>query len=379
MKTLRPCTALPIRSPVVVGLVLLLTSCGSPEPAAPAARLIDAEFRDEFRIGDGASGLPFADISSMAFAQSGQLVVLDGPAYSVTAFDIDGHEIASWGMQGEGPGEFPSPPNALAVSTDGTVAVGHRGGRVELFALNGEWVESHPVGEMQVADLAFDGRGNLVAEARSSAPRPTFVDTVPERVVRLADRRVLWSSKPLAPWARQAFRVYPATTMLAGIGRGKIATGFSYDYDLAVLDASTGEELGRIARDLVPRGPSEDFVNAIKSELSAEARRLVSFPDTFPMIGEVFAGPPGRTVWIRRHLGVGDALAPDAEEMVKSAPFRLYDLFSSESYEYFGTVRAPEGMRLLAGDSTRVAGVYSGPFDASVVRVMRFDLPPDSP
>jgi len=34
----------------------------------------------------------------------------------------------------------------------------------------------------------------------------------------------------------------------------------------------------------------------------------MTFVETFPIVGGVFAGPPGRTVWVRRGMGVGDAL-----------------------------------------------------------------------
>ena len=367
-----PVAHLHIRFPLVLGTSLLLAFCTSEQPES----LIDGQFDEEFAIGTAPSEPKFANISSMAFAPGGQLVVLDAGAFAVTVFDVVGREVASWGGEGQGPGEFPTRPNSLAVSNNETVAIGTPRGRINVFTSSGDFVDSHVVTGMSVADVVFDAVGDLLVEARSAAPLQAFVEAAPEEIVRLRDRKVLWSSKPLPAFASQPFQVYPTTVILAGLGQGRLVTGVSDEYDLAVLDASTGAELGHIARDVSTRGPSEDFVNYMKSELSPDTRARVTFPDPFPMISEVFAGPPGRTIWVRRHLGVDDTLAPPAKDMV-GAPFQLYDLFSSESYQYLGSVQAPEGLRLMAGDSTRVAGVSRGPFNEPSVRVMRFRLPRD--
>ena len=50
---------------------------------------------------------------------------------------------------------------------------------------------------------------------------------------------------------------------------------------------------------------------------------------------------------------------------------RFYDLFSAETYEYMGTVEIPEDLRLMAGDSARVAGRHTDPLGVHSVRVLR--------
>ena len=74
---------------------------------------------------------------------------------------------------------------------------------------------------------------------------------------------------------------------------------------------------------------------------------------------------------MRRHLGVDDSLSPTAEEMASSS-FRLYDLFSPNTYEYIGTVQAPDRVNLMAGDQQRVAGIYDGPFGKPSLVVLRW-------
>ena len=67
-------------------------------------------------------------------------------------------------------------------------------------------------------------------------------------------------------------------------------------------------------------------------------------------------------------------MSPPVDEMLETV--RLYDLFSADTYQYIGTVEAPERMELVAGDAHRVAGVQKGEFDEQSVRVMWFgDLP----
>ncbi len=74
-------------------------------------------------------------------------------------------------------------------------------------------------------------------------------------------------------------------------------------------------------------------------------------------------------MWVRRRGGVGDTVAaPVGEE------HRLYDLFDGENYGYIGTVEGPEGLTLMAGNETRVAGVHTDELDVSSVRVLRVEV-----
>ncbi len=144
----------------------------------------------------------------------------------------------------------------------------------------------------------------------------------------------------------------------------------SDQYDLVVLDASTGHEVGRISREIPLRGPSDDFADRFLGDMP-ELRGRVTIAETFPVITGVFTGPPDQTVWIRRGMGVGDSLAPPVGDM-DDWTFLLYDLFSGETYEYLATVEIPPRLELMAGDATRVAGVQRSAMGEHTVRVMRF-------
>ena len=373
------------RAICVIAMALGGASCADrrvqpPEQTHPD--LLAGEFSDEFWIGDVEVDRQFVDISSMAFTPDGHLVVLDSDAYAVTVFDVGGREVATWGSRGRGPGEFLHPPGRMAVSDDAAVAIDTNSGRVDLFSVGGELIDSHPLEGLSVTALAFDGEGNVLAKARSLAITSTMPSVASYEVVRIGDGRVMWSSRPL-PTIR-SLMLYSPHGILADIGRGQIAVGISDTYDISVLDAATGRMRGRIARDVPIRGPTEDFVNRFKDmardrgRIPAATVEQVTFASTFPVTDRVFVGPPGRTVWVFRNWGIDDDLSPAVREL-EDGTVRLYDLFSSDTYQYVGTVRVPDHLELMAGDATRVAGVYTNELDVQSVRVMRFGLPSGQP
>ena len=371
------------RAICVIAMALGGTSCADrrvPPPEQIHPDLLAGEFIDDFWIGDVEADRQFADISSMAFTPDGHLVVLDSKAYAVSVFDVGGREVARWGKMGSGPGEFLHPPGRMAVSDDAAIAIDTNSGRVDLFTVGGELIDSHPLEGLSVTALAFDGEGNVLAKARSLAITSTMPSVASAEVVRIGDGKVLWSSRPLP--SIRSLMLYSPHGILAGIGGGQIVVGISDSYDMDVIDASTGRELGRIARDVAIRGPTEDFVNRFKDmardrgRIRAATLERVTFASTFPVTDRIFVGPPGRTVWVFRNWGIDDDLSPAVREL-EDGTVRLYDLFSSDTYQYIGTVRVPDRLELVAGDSTRVAGVFTGTLDEPSVRVMRFSLPQD--
>lgn len=368
------------------GVLLALAGAGcadEPVEELDSPRRLAAEFAEEFHVGDERSERQFVRVTSMAFAPNGQLVVTDRDAFAVMVFDEEGREVATWGGEGDGPGEFANEPNTVAVSHESRVAV-RSFRRVDVFTLDGELIGSHLLDTLVVTTLAFSREGDVVA--RVEAPSwALFLSSPGEaaaaHVMRLRDRQVLWSSRPLQPAGPLQF--WSPHVQLAGIGNGRIAVGVSDRYDMDVLDASDGTTLGRISRAVSARGPSDDFQDNMREQMRGmdsdpAMRELIdnmTFVETFPILSGVFAGPPGRTVWVRRGAGVGDALAPPASDDIDDWTFRLYDLFDGDDYAYIGTVEVPEDLTLMAGDGERVAGVHTGPLGVHSVRVLRVELP----
>ncbi len=366
-----------------VWLALAGAACADEPPGElDGPRRLAVEFAEEFHVGDERSERQFTRVTSMAVAPNGQLVVTDRDAFAVMVFDEGGSEVATWGGEGHGPGEFATEPNDVAVSHESRVAV-RSFRRVDVFTLDGELIGSHLLDTLTATTLAFSREGDVVA--RVEAPSLALLlsssgEATAAHVMRLRDRQVLWSSRPLQPAG--LLRFWSPHVQLAGIGDGRIAVGVSDRYDMDVLDASDGTTLGRISRAVSARGPSDEFQDNMREQMSGmesdpAMRELIdqmTFAETFPILSGVFAGPPGRTVWVRRGVGVGDALAPPASDDINDWTFRLYDLFDGD-YAYIGTVEVPEDLTLMAGDSERVAGVHTGPLGVHSVRVLRVELP----
>ncbi len=366
------------RTPLAVAGLVLVASCADEESRElDDPRLLAAEFTGEFHVGDEPPERQFANIDAMDFSPDGDLVVLDRGEFAVSVFDRDGREVARWGNKGEGPGEFRD-PGEMAVSSSGVVAIDNNE-RVDLFTLEGSVIDSRVLGIGRITDLLFDGTGVLVVGWRPGRGMRRLTEPATQQVMRFDDGEVLWTSPQLpsvtalGPWSPRVIQ--------AGIGSGRIVVGMSDRYEMAVLDVSSGRELGRIGRNVLARGPSEDFIHdlreAVIAELGAEMTDLVeSLPLAmqFPMIGRVFVGPPGRTVWIDRLMGIGDSLAPPVGDSMDDWTYRLYDLFDGDSYEYVGTVEVPDYLRLMTGDSERVAGVHRDELDVESVRVLRVEV-----
>lgn len=351
--------------PAVAGIALA-ASCadeGAGEPDDP--HLLVAGFTEEFHIGDDPAERPFADIFAMDFSPSGELAVLDRAEFAVSVFDRDGREIARWGNQGEGPGEFSNDPNDLAVSSNGIVAVSTQT-RVDLFTLDGTVVDTRNLGGGWVMNLMFDGTGTLVLRWRPMESLRALDEPGSEQIMRLEDGEVLWTSPQLN--AVTALRLWDPWVVQAGIGTGRIVVGMSNSYEMAVLAVSDGSVLGGIGRSVPVRGPSDEFVDNL-----SEFVGTLPMAETFPMIGSIFVGPPNRTIWVGRLIGVDDSLAPPVGESIDDWTYRLYDLFDGDSYEYIGTVEIPEDLdvELKASDGERVAGVHRDELGVESVRVLR--------
>jgi len=366
-----------IGSASTVLLVLAGSGCTAEQVGREGGlRLLEPEFTDEYWTGNEPTDGQFIDVSSMVFAPNGELVILDRGERSVVVLDTVGREVTRWGRHGDGPGEFNQEPNGVSVSADGVVAV-HSFTRVDMFTLSGGPVDSHLV-DVSVFDIAFNGQGEVLARVRPATGIEAFAEGVPEQVLRLADRNVLWSAPRAGP-PLGSFQLGGLHAIVAGISPNQILVGLSDEYDMSVLDASTGRELGRVFRDVELRGPTERFNDGLReiglARASTEIGRSIAeqmvYGDPFPVVTDAFVGPPGRVIWVRRGIGVGDALAPPVGEPEDDWVLRLYDLFSAETYEYMGTVEIPEDLRLMAGDSARVAGRHTDPLGVHSVRVLR--------
>ncbi len=360
-------------------LALAVGSCTDAQKSVETAgHLIEARFTEQFRIGDDATEHQFADVTALAFTPDGELVVVDRGELEVTVFTGEGTEVVRWGREGQGPGEFVRTLGRLAVSGHATLAIDNAR-RVQVFTVTGEVLQSQRQNGA-IMGLAFDSDGDPVALLLSMDPA-RFGESMVERVIRLADGEVLWESEPLPPMS--ANQMFPKHGVLSDLGSGRIAVGMSDEYDITVLDASTGTTLHRIKRNVAYRGPSEDYKNLYRQsvvgpDVSPGFAEQITFGERFTVIRNLFTGPPGHTIWLERGGGIHDDVAHPPVEKLRSAgdsprPQR-YDLFDGDTYDYIGTVEVPPRLTLKAGDSERVAGVHSDENGVHSVQVLRVEI-----
>jgi hypothetical protein len=110
---------------------------------------------------DEENGLIFGRISDIAVDSRNRMLILDGGFSCVKVYDPDSMVVHTIGRQGEGPGEF-NQPTAIAVDAEGRIYVASQGGRIGIFAPNGEWIEEFrhqfPAGfviDMEAVSTAF--------------------------------------------------------------------------------------------------------------------------------------------------------------------------------------------------------------------------------
>lgn len=129
----------------------------------------DGEFETSWQMPEWDSGKP----TGLTVDAQNRLLVADTHYHRVIIFDRDGHELARFGTEGEGPGQFILPTH-VAVAPDGEIYVGEYGGndRISRFSPTFEYLGSfggRDAGEaslMRPQSLCFDSQGVLwVADA----------------------------------------------------------------------------------------------------------------------------------------------------------------------------------------------------------------------
>ena len=339
-------------------------ACGT--DTSTSATSNPARFTETFRAE------AYFNAARVRFAPNNRLVIVEGTERELIVLDETGNEVSKWRST---PDLAARGPTIFDVSSDGLVAVDDPTGRINTFTLDGERIGTFEARGMAVLGLAFDGAGNLLAETRGNSIQ-SLTEGSTRELMRWPGGEVLWTS-PMLPRRLGGTRPFPPLPVFGHVGPRAVAVGMREAYDLAVLDTESAAQVGQITRDVPLRGPDDAYrdnlSNLFRREGLLEGEREIEFPVTLPAVRYVFTGPPNGTIWVRRGLGVDDAHSPPITVM-SAAPFRLYDLFEPDTYEYLGTVEAPDRVTLMDGTDALVAGVVRGPFDARIPVVYRVDL-----
>ena len=323
----------------------------------------EARLVPEVSIGelDGPDEYLFGRIGSLAVDNERNVYVFDTQANHVRAFDATGTYLATFGREGEGPGEF-SRAETIAVLPDGRLLVRDPGNmRVQVFdPVSGETDEweynsgnTYRPGSPLYTDLRgrtflLTSDGNLDDIVLVLSPDGTHLDTLPqpttdyEPVVVKAETE--WSSVTSAvPFTPRFFwAVHPS---------GHFLTGLSSDYR---VDLARDDGVLRIERAYEPV-PVLDGERAYRRESKVRMIRWSvpdwswdgpAIPDHKPVFNELLAGRDGR-IWVRlltegQRAGNDDDTPgnPLSESVTWREPTR-YDVFESDG-TYLGVVVPPD-------------------------------------
>ena len=382
----------------------------------------DAPWRLEetLRLGSADGDVTFSHVKDLAIGPDGRIYVLQ-IGEPVHVFLLDGRPAGTIGREGEGPGEFPSPPDELGWRGD-TLWVGHRLGVQFLLAdgtetrrvsyripvpsegsrlspgtplPDGSFLPSRAVTEDEHLFLKAD----RVALPRLSAAGEVF-DTLAVVERHLADFTVeremdrnwwgLMLEHPLGPW----------------IGEAWLPVAVTPDGSAIVLTRSVREERGDASFDLLrirfdgdtllsrrveyrPRPISraeealqreafgaslagDDLPESMRrlSRREAERRRrigedLIRFPEFHPPVRGIVAGDDG-SMWLLREAWPS---AADVWE-VYGADGRLEGTVRIEGPDHADWMPR---LRILRANRTEIWGVTTGEFDVPYVHRYRID------
>lgn len=108
----------------------------------------EAELVPEVTIGtmDGEDEYMFGSVQSLAVDEEGAIYVYDGRVKALRKYDADGRFVATFGREGEGPGEYRNPDGGLGILPDGRIVLRDPGNaRLQFYTSEGEPAGSWPM------------------------------------------------------------------------------------------------------------------------------------------------------------------------------------------------------------------------------------------
>jgi hypothetical protein len=368
-----------------------------------------ATLEPEVRIGvfEGEDHFMFGQVRSIAVGPDGSIYAVDAQVPALRKYAADGTYLATFGREGEGPGEYRGPDGGLAVLPDGRVVLRDpRNARLQVYSATGEPLATWPIrgnfntSNPLVVDTAarvhtqilldpeasvMDWKMGLLAidsesgEPVDTVPAPTW-DYEPPRLVaqRVSEGGTSTSVNgvPFSPSTSWAFS--PLGYMVGGLST-------RYAIDLYHPD---GPVL-RIERvyDPVPVAPGE---KANREDIARWNMRQTqpdwtwngpAIPDRKPPFRDIYVGRDGR-IWVMVHQP-GERIPADQVDDRGSGPnprpatrWRerpAFDVFEPDG-TYLGRVLAPVELSPYPTpifDGTRVWGVVRDELDVQYITRFR--------
>lgn len=357
--------------------------------AAMAQEIVVADTEELFTIGFNEAQLFFGEVTDVAMAPDGRVVIHDrrsGDGLAVTVLSPEGEVIARWGRSGDGPGELSGGWTVLSIEGDTVLVAGTP--RSGFYDWSGQELSRRdaPLGLFHEVAL-------LAAEVFAWRQAPDM-DAIARGEIAQELRFGPWHEREV--WQRRTiqgsvFSSLTARPLLAVIPGHRMVVGYGDEYLLHVIAAPTGDTVSAIVRDVAKRGRSETeafvedarrhFANPGEAPVdwssvvrrSQSPRTGLSDRESLPIVRKVFWGPPG-VLWVERGLGIADEYAGPIDHPDQS---RLWDLFELGDTQpvFRGAIALPDGFHPYDGNSDRLVGLVYDELDRQAIRVLHVEVP----
>lgn len=242
----------------------------------------------------------FGFLNSLDVDASGNIYTVDPKNIRIRIFGPDGNLIRVFGREGQGPGEF-SGPGGIIAAVDGTFAVSDvLNGRISYFTREGAHLKDTSFGTYRLADLAIDGRSNLIA---THVQTPRGDKQTWELIKFDRDLKPLMTIHAISvPFKPRVVNLIPDRLFFAVTGEDRLAWMVSTEYAVVVVDAS-GKTVMKVFKDHDPQEfTAKDREKIIKSRFptTVPAQLELVFPDLFPAAAGFMTDDKGR-IYVRTY------------------------------------------------------------------------------
>jgi hypothetical protein len=352
--------------------VTIVTSTGADRALAAAVDVM-------YRLGGKDSGPEaFYQVSpfQVGVGAQGEIAILNRQAHEVSAFSANGEFIATYGRQGEGPGELRF-PSSVAVTPDGEVLVYDFGKQALVpFAADGTALEERRLTvPFNGAGMVATSTGIVVLSLYSRSEAGEFTSRVlyltPTDTVQLGPEVKSSAKVVIYESCGVSMRQSPlfASDLVWGSNGSRTAVAAGPQYSIWVFDDTTAVEV--IRRDIEP----ETVTRRVAAREVGEGERWTiggreclvpvdevldqrGYAATVPVVEAITVTPSG-DLWVKRRM-------PDTLE-------RAVDIFDADG-AYVGTATPAPPFPIRFLPDGRALTIEKDSFDVQTVNVYRVSV-----
>ena len=342
-------------------------------PDKPARGNWDFQPEKVWEIEDAGNDL-FASISGLGSDTSGNVFIMDSKHFKIFGVDRNGKPIASFGKQGEGPGEIKR--LGLLITIDNTVILPEQG-KVHVFSSLGRYLKSTPI-PATINPRLFIDENRLISIPYGRGRSESGITQISLFHLDDQSRRIIAEYRPFkeatqevrSGGTRRRVSVFIrgwTPMMEVAYGNGRIYYGMSDTYWIKMSDL-TGKDLGEFnIKGRKTRPVSRENKRQVVKRLMANIEE--------DMLNRIIEGLPDHTTHFSRMKAINGLLVVYLNNR-DGDRFQIFDIFSSKGeYLFRAQFQAEEGRDLglisLSGNHMIVSSEDSdGNFLVSKYRIL---------